>query len=316
MATGRAQIEIYAAQRDVLGEGPIWSATEQSLFWLDIASRTLFRKGLAEMDSQSWSLPDFPGCLAEMVPGRIAIAMGDGLQEFDFRSEAFTLLRGAPSRSLGTRFNDGKVDPLGRLWVGTMQNNFRLNEASVPIDRSDGVLYRFDAEGGVCIIERSIGVPNSFAWSPDGKLFYFADSLRGQIYVYDFDADTGTVCNKRVFFESPDHGIPDGSTIDVDGCLWNARWAAGAVLRITPEGKIDCVIEVPVPLPTSCIFGGPNFDVLYVTSARQGLSPTALDQSPLSGSVFAIHGLAQGMEVPALAAYSDASWGGRHPQEG
>jgi len=293
-------IEIYSEQIDVLGEGPLWSVSEQTLYWLDIARKTLLRKRASDATCQQRSLPDYPGCLAELSPGSIAIAMGAGIQRLTFETGEIDLLYLGPARRSGTRFNDGKVDPRGRFWVGTMQNNLRPDGESCAVDRQDGALYCFESDGNVITIEENIGIANTLAWSPDLKRFYFGDSLRGQIFRYDFDADTGIVGNKREFFAAAERGVPDGSAIDVDGCLWNARWDGGAILRITPEGQLDRVIELPVPRPTSCIFGGPNFETLYVTSATCGLSAEQLEAFPLSGSVFAIEGVGQGMPVPPI----------------
>ena len=301
MTKQRSNWQVYAQEANVLGESPLWSSREQTLYWLDIARRTLFCKALGERQSRSWSLPDYAGCLAELAPGSIALAMGEGVHRFALESQEFKLLYPAPAGRPGTRFNDGRVDPQGRFWAGTMQNNFGPQGESVPLERMDGALYRFDPEGRVHTIEENVGVANTLAWSPDLKTFYFADSMQGQIYRYDFDADSGAVSNKQLFFESADLGIPDGSAMDVEGCLWNARWGGGAVLRLTPQGKIDRVIELPVPQPTSCMFGGPKLDTLFVTSATLGLSAAQLAQFPLSGSVFAIQGVGQGMSVPPLA---------------
>jgi sugar lactone lactonase YvrE len=302
--TKPANVEVYCSEANGLGEGPIWSTAEQTLYWLDIARRTLHRRAPADTETKSWGLPDYPGCLAELSSGEIAVAMGDGIKRIDLKSSAIETLWTAPPRRPGTRFNDGKVDPLGRFWVGTMQNNFGPAGEAIAVERTDGALYRFDANGQAVTIEENVGIANTLAWSPDLKHFYFADSLAGQIYVYNFDADSGAVSNKRVFFAAPQDGAPDGSAMDVDGCLWNARWDGSALLRIAPDGRLDRRIDLPVLRPTSCCFGGPNLDILYVTSSAQGLSAAQLEQFPLSGAVFAIAGLAQGMPVPALARQS------------
>jgi sugar lactone lactonase YvrE len=293
-------IEVYAVHTDILGEGPLWSVADGALYWLDIAQRRLYRKAPSESGDHAWNLPDYPGCLAEVGPETLAIAMGDGVQLFAVERESLQLQCSPRDRRPGTRFNDGKVDPSGRFWVGTMQNNFGPDGGPIPITRSDGALYRFDADGTVATLEENIGVSNTLAWSLEQKRFYFADSIPGCIYAYDYDAETGRIHNRRTHFDAPGFGIPDGSAIDVDGCLWNARWDGGAILRITPEGKVDRRIELPLPRPTSCIFGGPRFETLFVTSASQSLSAPDLHKFPLSGSVFAIHGLAQGMPVPAF----------------
>jgi sugar lactone lactonase YvrE len=281
-----------------LGEGPLWSQSEQALYWLDIGNRKLFRQQPASSHAESWALAHYPGCIAELTAGNVAVAMGEGIRALNLRTGATQPLGATPTRPSGTRFNDGKVDPLGRLWVGTMQNNFGPNGESVPVERSDGALYCFDADGSVHTIEENVGIANTLAWSPDRRTFYFADSLRGQLYAYDFDAALGTVRNKRVFFEASDLGVPDGSAMDTDGCLWNARWDAGVIVRITPAGVVDRSIALPGPRPTSCAFGGPSLDTLYVTSAQIGLSAQQLGRWPLSGAVFAIEGVARGVPVP------------------
>lgn len=292
-------VEIFAEQQDNTGEGPLWSMGEQALYWIDIGRKALYRKEPAQERAQCWTLPDYPGCVAEISPGAIAVALGDGIQRLNLHTGAVSLISAAPPRCAGTRFNDGKVDPLGRLWVGTMQNNFGPNGESIAVEHALGALYRFDHEGAHTI-EENVYCSNTLAWSTDLRRFYFADSIRGEIYVYDFDAPSGQVRNKRIFFEDGARGIPDGSAIDVDGCLWNARWDGGAILRITPDGKLDRIIELPVRRPTSCAFGGPALDTLFVTSARNGLSSEELTRSPLSGSVFAITGAGQGLSVPPM----------------
>lgn len=300
-------VEVYCDMQDVLGEGPLWSGSEQALFWLDIARKRVHRKSPTDLYPLSWILPDYPGCLAELQQEGLAVAMGAGVHRLDLKTNGLNLLSTVTSRRPGTRFNDGKVDPKGRFWAGSMLNNYGPNGTALPIDRSVGTLYCFDVDGNANLIEDEIGIPNTFAWSPDLKQFYFADSLQGPIYVYDFHADSGHVRNKRIFFEGTDQSVPDGSAMDVDGCLWNARWDGGAVLRITPYGKLDRIIALPVPRPTSCAFGGPDLDTLFVTSARDGLTPSQLAQYPLSGCVFAIHGVGQGVLVPPYQIKSDAS---------
>lgn len=293
-------IEVFSRQADITGEGPLWSVSEQALYWLDIGGRTLFRRALGDRATMSWPLGKYPGCLAELGDGRIAVAMGEGVYAVDPATGAIADLKVTPPMRPGTRFNDGKVDPQGRFWAGTMQNNFGPNGEPLAVVRGDGALFRFDPDGTVATLEEDVWCSNTLAWAPDGKTFYFADSLPdGVIYAYDFEAETGGLSNKRVLYDEQGCGVPDGSAIDTDGCLWNARWGGGALLRITPEGRVDRRIEMPVPRPTSCMFGGPNLDILFVTSATNGLDAAALAAAPLSGSVFAIEGLGQGPAVPA-----------------
>jgi sugar lactone lactonase YvrE len=302
-------VEIYSPEVCLLGEGPVWSVREQALYWLDIGGKTLYRQSASDTHPHAWSLSDHPGCLAELEPNAVAVAMGCGVQRLNTQSGAVELLCAVPQTLAGIRFNDGKVDPRGRFWASTMQNNFGPNGEAIAIERKEGTLYRFDPDGAVHTMEENLGIPNTLAWSPDHKRFYFADSLQGQIYVYDYDVDSGDIHNKRLFFDAPGYGIPDGSAIDVDGCVWNARWDGGAILRITPEGQVDRVMTLPVPRPTSCAFGGRGLETLYITSATLGLTPTQLSEAPLSGSVFAIHGLTQGLPVPAMATRTQSTNG-------
>jgi len=157
----------------------------------------------------------------------------------------------------GLRFNDGRCDRAGRFWVGTLQD---------PDHPPRGVLYCIEADGRARAMKSAIRVPNSIAWSPDGRTMYFADSPRHKIWAYDYDAETGGTSNERIF-ATPHPGFPDGSCVDADGCLWNAEWGASRVVRYTPAGRIDRVIAVPAKNPTCCAFGATRLDTLYITSA-------------------------------------------------
>jgi sugar lactone lactonase YvrE len=155
------------------------------------------------------------------------------------------------------RFNDGRCDRAGRFWVGT------LAEPDFP---PRGVLYRIEADGSARAFRSGIEVPNSIAFSPDGRTMYFADSPRHKIWAFDYAPESGAISRERIF-ATPHPGFPDGSCIDAAGCLWNAQWGAGRVVRYTPAGKVDRVVEVPARNPTCCCFGGARLDTLYVTSA-------------------------------------------------
>jgi L-arabinonolactonase len=291
-------VEVFSRQEDQIGEGPWWAPEEQALYWIDIACRQLYRRILAG-DITAWTLPHRPGCVVGLEGGGLVLASGEGLQRFSVSTGVTTLLQRV-ALAPGVRFNEGKTDPSGRLWFGSMQDNFGPNDEEVALERSEGTLFRVDADGSVAIVEEGVGISNTLCWSPDERRFYFADSLANRLFAYDYEPMSGGVSGKRVFFEEAGLGIPDGSAIDVDGCLWNARWRAGMVLRITPDGRIDRRIEIPALQPSSCAFGGPRLDTLFVTSARNGMSPSALALAPLSGSVFAITGGAQGVLVPPM----------------
>lgn len=294
-------VEVFSRQRDNTGEGPLWSVTERCLYWIDIGDKKLHRKSPTDERACSWALPEHPGCLAEVSPGRIAVAMGPGVHLFSLTSGRATLLRPAPRGPTNARFNDGAVDPRGRLWATTMQNNFGPKGEPLPISNWNGALHCFEFDGTTRRAETKLGCPNTVTWSAEGRRFYLADSMRGLIWVYDYDPESGALSNRQVFCDLDKPGIPDGSAMDVDGCLWNARWDGGAILRITPDGNLDRTVDLPVKRPTSCTFGGANLDILFVTSAASGLPDEDLQAQPLSGSVLALQGIGQGLPTTRLA---------------
>jgi sugar lactone lactonase YvrE len=288
-------IEVFAKQENLLGESPVWRATESALYWLDIGRKQLHRK-LCNGEQACWALPARPGCVESLSGGSLAFVGGSGLYKLDPKTGETHFLRKIVIRN-EARFNEGKSDPHGRLWFGSMQDNFGMGDIPLPVERSIGRLFCLDQEGRLRALEKNIGIANTLAWSPDERRFYFADSLANRIFLYDYTSETGVISNKRVFFEATGLGLPDGSAMDVDGCLWNARWGAGCVVRITPGGLIDRKIAIPALQATSCAFGGAKLETLFVTSAKIGLSPKALTEWPCSGSVFAITGLAQGLPI-------------------
>ena len=168
-------------------------------------------------------------------------------------------------------------------------NNFAEDMSELPITANTGGLHRIDPDGSVHTFERALGIANTFAWSPDDSTMYFADTLDA-IYAYDFDPATGRVSNRRTFAKADTkrYGHPDGSAIDAQGFLWNARWDGGCLIRWAPDGRIDRVVKLPCRRVTSCIFGGPDLDVLYVTTVRYGLSDAELAEQPLAGGIFAL----------------------------
>jgi sugar lactone lactonase YvrE len=178
------------------------------------------------------------------------------------------------------RFNDAGVDPRGALWVGTMRNNVGANGEDLDVRFEDGVLYRIEPDGAATEWKHGIGISNTVAWSPALTTFYFGDTTANAVYQFDYDLQTGDISNERPFLVAYSQGVPDGSAMDSEGCLWNTRPGPGCLIRITPDGNVDRVIYLPVSRPTTCAFGGKDGKTLYITSARSA------DQ--LSGSVFAL----------------------------
>jgi sugar lactone lactonase YvrE len=286
--------ESVIASQDVLGECTLWCERDAVLWWVDIRAPALKRFDPATGATRALALPEVIGSFGLTRSGeRMIAAMKSGLYWLDPQSGRLALAA-APERDLpANRFNDGRCDRAGRYWAGTMKDGQRE-----PV----GSLYRLTSDLQCTRIRGDVFVPNSIAWSPDDRLMYFADTHRGSIWVYDFDASEGTIANERVFADCAGRkGRPDGSCVDADGCLWNAEYAGGRVLRYTPDGRIDRMVEIPTSNPTCCCFGGKQLDTLYVSTARQRMTPEQLASEPLAGNVFACRPGVQGLPEARFA---------------
>jgi len=246
-------VERVVDSQDRLGECPIWDERMHALWWVDIHGNALKRYDGTHVTAMP--MPEPPGSIALRRAGGLLVAMQSGVFVLGPRQPQ-PFVRPAEHEA-GLRFNDGRCDRAGRFWVGT------LLEPDFP---PRGVLYRIEADGRATAMRSALHVPNSLAWSPDGRTMYFADTPRHKIWAYDYDAAAGTFSQERLF-AAPHPGLPDGSCVDADGCLWNAEWGGSRVVRYTPEGKIDRVLAVPAKNPTCCAFGGTRLDTLYITSA-------------------------------------------------
>ncbi len=266
-------------QTDILGESPLWHEIEQALYWVDIRRPALRRFDYASGRIDTWTLPDLVGCIALCDDGRLLVALTERIAAFDPATGSLATIATPPTHIPGHRFNDGRCDRQGRFWVGTMHNITRAPE---------GVLYRLDHRRQLAAMHSGVCIPNSLAWSPDGRTMYFADSLLYTIFAYDFDPISGGMSGKRVFATSQAPAFPDGSTVDAEGYLWNAEFNGWRVVRYAPDGRIDRIIEVPTHRPTCCAFGGPNLDILYITTASQQMSADELERQPLAGGLLAV----------------------------
>ena len=271
-----------APPRDQLGEGPFWSEAEQRLYWVDIAGRWAHRVDPLTGEGTSWRMPSSCSAIIPSLKGDPLVALVDGLYRLSPDSGAVTPFA-RPDMDAGNRSNDTRCDPQGRLWLGTMCNNLDADGEPKPLTRASGGFFCVEADGASRPMLTGIGITNSLAWSPDGSRFYCADTTKDVIWSFAYDPDGPRLSDRKVFVEGgPGH--PDGSAMDEEGFLWNARWGAGRVIRFTPDGRIDREVTVPVSQPSSCCFGGADRKTLFVTSARQeleGLAPDSLD-----GSVF------------------------------
>jgi len=195
------------------------------------------------------------------------------------------------------RYNDGRSDPNGNFWIGTMGNNVGPDGEALPVRDGMGTLYRYDGGPAPEAIETGIGIPNTVCWSPDHRHFYFGDTLKNEIRVYPYDTDSGGIGDGQPFFAGFGRGLPDGSAMDSEGCLWNCRYGGGCIVRVAPDGGIDRVIDMPVKNITTCTFGGADLTTLYVTTAAADKAPT----DRLAGSLFAIETGVRGLPEHSFA---------------
>jgi L-arabinonolactonase len=276
-----SKVDCVVADGNVLGESPVWSAREQALYWVDIRAPAVYRFDPLTGVQRTVPLPTCVGSIGLRAAGGLLVALQNGFHTLDLAIGALSLIAHPESHLPENRFNDGRCDRGGRFWAGTMNDTRR---------EPGGSLYRLDADYACTKVLNDVIIPNSIAWSPDDTVMYFADSPRKRIVAYDFSLSDGTISNPRLFVDMRAHpGTPDGSTVDETACVWNAEYRGARVVRYTPQGKIDRVIEMPVSQPTSCCFGGRRLDVLYVTSARQNMTPDELTKQPLAGGLFAIN---------------------------
>jgi sugar lactone lactonase YvrE len=242
--------------------------------------------------------------MAKRRDGGLLIASQHGLNLFDPEAHGGkgALLRvAAPEAAIPlNRSNDGTTDAKGRLWYGTMRNNFAADGGDLPVTEAAGTLYKVETDLRVIPMEGGIRIPNSAAFSPDNKTFYLCGMMETAIAAYDFDLERGALSNRRLFADPQGLGHPDGSTVDSEGGLWNARWDGSCIVRFTADGKVDKVIRVPATRVTCCAFGGETLDTLYITTSRANLSAEELAAQPQAGAVFAVKPGFKGLKRPAF----------------
>ena len=283
-----------------LGEGPVWSPDEGCLYWTDLPSRTVHRWHPSTGEQVTWKMPEMVTSMAMREKGGLICATTSGIDAWDPETDRHERLVEPEAHLPENRSNDGKCDRQGRFWLGTMQNNLHSDGSDKGLKASTGNLYRIDADLSVHRMESEIGISNTLAFSPDDRVMYFGDTLVG-IYAYDFDAGTGAIAERRLFAKTDDEtlGESDGSTIDEEGFVWNARWGGGCLVRWAPDGSIDRTVKIPSHHVTSAIFGGEELDILYVTTARYMVSEQVLREQPQSGGIFALDPGVRGIpEVP------------------
>jgi sugar lactone lactonase YvrE len=271
----------------VLGEGPVWDEQQQRLLWLDILPGIVHRSDLATGSDEVFRVGKPVGAAALRCGEGLVLAVEDGFALLDKdwqRLEQAAVIEhpGPPAR-----FNEGKCDPAGRFLAGTMA-----------YDQTPGAafLYRLDPDRSVTRLLDGLTISNGLAWTADGTTMYYVDSPTYGVDAFDYDTETGRLANRRRLIQiQVAAGMPDGMTIDADGCLWVALYGGSAVRRYTPDGRLDVTLSFPVTNITCPVFGGPEFGHLYVTSARQGLDERQLAAQPHAGALFAVDAGASGL---------------------
>jgi L-arabinonolactonase len=291
-----AGVELVLDCRNTLGEGAVWNGADGRLWWTDIEGSRLWVHEPESGRCASHRTPERVSCFAPRRNGEgLVVAFSSGFALYDpvtgLRQDIMAFEPDQPD----TRLNDGRTDRQGRLIAGGFdeKGGGRLISSVV----------RLDSDLAVTTLFSEVGCANGICFSPDGRTLYFADSMRAEIWAFAYDPDTGGLGEKRVVatLKGSRPGIPDGSCVDAEGCIWNAEWDSGAVVRWTPDGRIDRVVELPVPRPTCVAFGGADYGTLYITTARAWLSEAQLAKAPFSGGLFALRPSVKGVADAAFA---------------
>ena len=270
-----------AVSKDVCGEGVLWHPEEQAVYWTDINRFLIRRYDPATSGIETWKFEEpVTTVLLTSKPGTLAVCLGSRVIFWepvsDTRQDQGFKLRKWPF----VRLNDAAVDPTGNLWVGSMRNNVNADGSESEAGGQDGILFRIDSRGVVTEWADEIGISNTLVWSPDQQWFYFGDSLENYIWAYSYNATTSAILKVKPFFKKFERGQPDGSTIDSGGYIWNCRYGGSCIVRVSPEGTVDEIIEMPTKNITNCTFGGKDMKTLYVTTAASG--------DELGGNLFSI----------------------------
>lgn len=282
-----SKAELFVDSRCELGEGPFWHPLLERLFWFDILNQTMLSAGTDGHIVDRITFKDTVSAGAVIDRGSLAVAQSGALLRYDFATDSSSVIVEIEGDVPTNRTNDSRVDRTGGFWIGTMG---RKAEAGV------GGVYQYRAGQTTKVID-NIRIPNSICFSPDGRTAYFTDSGK-MIIKCATDPATGLPVGPwEDFFTMEGPGGADGSVVDSEGCLWNARWGGGKVIRIAPDGKLDRVVEVPGVSQVSCpAFGGSDLKTLYITTAREHMTPAELEREPHAGSVFAV-----ALDVPGIA---------------
>lgn len=283
-------LELVCDAKASLGEGPAWDHKRGKLVWVNILEGLVYEYDPMTGESSSFHTGQLVGAAVPATDGGYVLALHHGFYRYSPGNNQPDLICDPEGPDTLNRFNDGKCDPAGRFWAGTM---------GMHGEQGTGALYRLDPGGIVTKMIDGITCSNGVAWSPDTRTMYYTDTPTRQVVAYDYDMESGDISNRRVAVQvAPEDGMPDGMAIDEEGMLWVAHWGGSQVIRYHPEdGSVLERIAVPASQTTSCAFGGPNLDELYITSARVGLSEQQLIETPNAGGVFRIKTKVRGTKL-------------------
>jgi sugar lactone lactonase YvrE len=272
--------EVAVPAQCQLGEGPVWDPDRGLLWWVDILAGHVHSIDPSTGARTRFDVGDAVGAVGLIRSGGLVLALADGFALAGADGQDLTRVPGLSIDRTALRFNDGKPDPWGNFIAGTMA----CDESGNP----PGSLYRLSPAGTVTELFGDVGLSNGLDWTDDRRLFYYADSTIGRVDLFDTDPDTGALSGRRPFVTVPEsEGVPDGLTLDAEGCLWLAVWGSGEVRRYTPDGRLDTVVRLPAWHVTSAAFGGPGLATLYITCAWEGLTPAERAEQPHAGDIFA-----------------------------
>ncbi len=283
-----SQVRCVAETKNLVGESPVWDAVRERLYWTDINGMRVYCMDIVSGKIESWRFAATVSTLALTTkPGRLLVAEGLRLLLWDVESDERVLFAQVEDAEIGNRLNDGAVDPDGNFWVGTMRNNVALDGSNIEVDwdqpeNRSGSLYRVNGDGAVVRYDSGFAIPNTMVWSPDRSTMYTGDSISNALYAYDYES--GSVSERRVFTKGFERGVPDGSAMDEEGFVWNCRYFGHCLVRFSPTGEVDRVVEMPVTNITNCAFGGSDLRTLYITTAA---GPSGENEA-LAGGVFRV----------------------------
>ncbi len=289
-------MEFLSSQPAQLGECPVWDGRTGHIYWIDIDGQTVHRLHLASGAEQQRSTPGRPGSVAlTSERDRLLLALEHEVGWLEWEGGGFTPWIALEAAETGNRLNDGRADPAGRYWVGSMHT-----DASEELQT--GMLHRLESDGSHVTTRHGVGVSNGLAFSPDGRLMYYADTLKDTVWAFDYDVDTGVAGNEQVFTDFSElPGRPDGACVDAAGCYWVACVFGAAVARLTPNGVVDRIIDLPVEKPTMPAFGGPDVETLFITSIGGGGTHETNAAEPNAGRLLAIDVGIGGVSEPHFA---------------